>query len=115
MIGVVMPSRRAHFSTSLPPTSLKSCTEGTFFDQISAYSIVTWYSTVLLRLVGVHTSLLASQAQSANRRRFDWCAFFTQMTSPTWSTPTVGSSTLPLLASLTLYGTAHIIPAGGSV
>jgi hypothetical protein len=52
MIGVVMPSRRAHFSTSLPPTSLNSCTDGTFFDQISAYSIVTWYSTVLLRLVG---------------------------------------------------------------
>ena len=56
MIGVVMPSRRAQASTSLPPTSLNSCTEGTFFDQISAYSSVTWYSTVLLRLVGVQTS-----------------------------------------------------------
>ena len=56
MIGVVMPSRRAHASTSLPPTSLNSCTDGTFFDQISAYSSVTWYSTVLLRLVGVQTS-----------------------------------------------------------
>ena len=56
MIGVVMPSRRAHFSTSLPPTSLNSCTDGTFFDQMSAYSIVTWYSTVLFRLVGVQIS-----------------------------------------------------------
>ena len=56
MIGVEMPSRRAQLSTSLPPISLNSCTDGTFFDQMSAYSRVTWYSTVLLRLVGVQTS-----------------------------------------------------------
>src|SRR4029079_14619658 len=56
MMGVVMPSRRAHFYASLPPTSLNSCTDGTFFDQMSEYSIVTWYSTVLFRLVGVQTS-----------------------------------------------------------
>src|SRR5436190_10495837 len=56
MILLVKPSLRAQFSTAPPPTSLNSCTEGTFFDQTSAYSSVTWYSTVLLRLVGVQTS-----------------------------------------------------------
>ena len=56
MIGVVMPSWRAQVSTSRPPTSLNSCTLGTFFDQTSEYSRVTWYSMVLFRLVGTHTS-----------------------------------------------------------
>ena len=44
MILVVMPSLRAQASTSRPPTSLNSCTLGTFFDQTSEYSSVTWYS-----------------------------------------------------------------------
>ena len=56
MILVVMPSLRAQPSTSRPPTSLNSCTLGTFFDHTSEYSSVTWYSTVLLRLVGIQTS-----------------------------------------------------------
>ncbi len=51
-----MPSLRAQPSTSRPPTSLKSCTLGTFLDQVSEYSRVTWYSMVLLRLVGTQTS-----------------------------------------------------------
>jgi hypothetical protein len=56
MIGVVMPSRRAQASTSLAPTSLNNCTEGTFFDHTSAYSRFTWYSTVLFRFCGTQTS-----------------------------------------------------------
>jgi hypothetical protein len=56
MIGVVIPSRRAQASTSLPPTNLNNCTDGTFFDHTSAYSRFTWYSTVLFRFCGTHTS-----------------------------------------------------------
>ena len=56
MMGVVISSRRAQASTSLAPTSLNNCTEGTFLDHTSAYSRFTWYSTVLFRFCGIHTS-----------------------------------------------------------